>query len=191
MFACSAVSPAKAIFIHRPFIYHHSTLVGLEPPPAAARAIPINIMDLWVDVFPQHPPRHSHLYADLPFFQCCRQPDATYKSKRGPLRGITHQGRLLFQIKTSTRVLTLTIQSLRTAEALWIMTWFNISPLRIACLSSIVETNPKIIMNHGQQSAAGDEMRTSATVIDTLGHKEAKVLQPNPVLLKVSFLNLD
>lgn len=60
-----------------------------------------------------------------------------------------------------------------------------------ACLSSIVETNPKIIMNHGQQSVAGDETRTSATVIDTLGHEEAKVLQPNPMLLKVSVLNLD
>lgn len=38
-----------SIHTHWSFIYHHSTPVCLEP--AAARAIPINIMDLWVDVF--------------------------------------------------------------------------------------------------------------------------------------------
>lgn len=51
LFTCSAISLAKAIFILRPFIYHHSTLVRLEPLLAVARAVPINIMDLWVDVF--------------------------------------------------------------------------------------------------------------------------------------------
>lgn len=51
LFACSAISLVKAIFILRPFIYHHSTPVRLEPMPATVKAIPINIMDLWVDVF--------------------------------------------------------------------------------------------------------------------------------------------
>lgn len=76
---------------HRPFIYHHSTPVCLEP--AVVRAIPINIMDLWVDVFLSTLgvaviymlicAFFSPFILLLFFSQCRREPYATYKSELG------------------------------------------------------------------------------------------------------------
>lgn len=51
LFPCSAISLAKAAFVVWPSIYHHSTLVRLEPLHAPVRASPIKIMDSWVDAF--------------------------------------------------------------------------------------------------------------------------------------------
>lgn len=51
LFTCSAISLAGPVFILQPFIHQHTAPVWLQPLVATARLVPINIMDLWVDVF--------------------------------------------------------------------------------------------------------------------------------------------
>lgn len=128
LFACSAISLVKAIFILRPFIYHHSTPVRLEPL-ATVKAIPINIIDLWVDVFLGALNNVVIYMLICHFFSVAGSWMQSINPK--PLQGVDHQGHVLSKIKTTPRVFRLKIQLMWTVVALYIMTGCSSRLLRL------------------------------------------------------------